>query len=466
LTLDYREAPWHGEPKVYYSRTPVLTERDLEDPDPLRLSREIAEVSRRVTLFRRRLAAGHIEGDPFFVGRIVTGKRAFDAVRSLDATDPLRRSLERWVYRLAEGRINQASILEVARERHQTEHVISEPERAKMTLSRVLTKVLGEPPRRKAWFASYVRASDGLGSAVAKLWERRAEVASRMGVDHPDAIESPGAMVVRDAQAWLGRTSDVYVEVSGKPDRFFEVALGAGANEGWPRHISPMVLSGLFHETDLLRGLDLDPGDLPPALAPASFLRALARVGAAWVDATAPDDQPFVIAHDPYGLRRRTVGSLFGLLPAQRSFAGRALGVDASRLAEHRRALWGVVLLESRALALRAILRRSALQGARMFRETFEARVADAFHLNVPPLAAGSLWTPRADTEQRFAGLLLAAGEAVRLRNAHDEDWYRNPRASEDLRDEARRSPEPETSQDALARGAEALLAEITDAVR
>jgi hypothetical protein len=101
-----------------------------------------------------------------------------------------------------------------------------------------------------------------------------------------------------------------------------------------------------------------------------------------------------------------------------------------------------------------------------VFRETFEARVAEAFHLNVPPFAAGTLWTPRADTEQRFAGLLLAARDALRLRDAHDEDWYRNPRASEELRDDARRSPEPTTTDDALARGAEALWAEIGDALR
>jgi hypothetical protein len=452
---------------VYYSRTLVLTERDLEDPDPLRLSREIEDVAERVKRYRRRLSSGHIaDDDPFFRGRIVAGKRAFEAVRSLDAADPLRRSLERWVYRLAEERIDAACILEVARERHQSEHVIAEPERTKTTLSVVLARMLSEAPRRQTWFASYVGASSGLGGAVAKLWERRAEVAARLGVSDPDTVESPGATVTRDAEAWLVRTADVFSEVLGKPERFFDVALGSRASENWPRHITPSVILDLFRGTDLLRGLDLDPGELPQAFAPTSFLRALGRVGAAWADATAPNDQPFVIAHDPYGLRRRTMGGLFGSLPAQRSFSTRALGVDGSRLAEHRRALWGAVLVESRALALRTILRRSALGGARAFRETFEGRVADAFRLNVPPFAAGSLWSPRIDSEQRFAGLLLAAREARRLRDVHDEDWYRNPRAVEELRDEAKRPPDATTTEEALARGAEALYAEITDSMR
>lgn len=406
------------------------------------------------------------DDDPFFRGRIVAGKRAFDAVRSLDPSDPLRRSLERWIYRLAEERIDAACILEVVRERYHSEHVITEPERSKTTLSSVLARMLSEAPRRQAWFASYVGASGRLGAAVAKLWERRAEVASRMGAGDPDTIESPGATVVRDAEAWLARTADVFVETVGKPERFFDVALASGANENWPRHITPRVISDLFRETDLLRGLDLDPGELPQALAPSSFLRALGRVGSAWVDATAPNDQPFVIAHDPYGLRRRLVGSLFGSLPAQRSFASRALGVDGSRLPEHRRALWGAVLVESRALALRTILRRSALGGARTLRETFEARIADSFRMNVPPFAAGSLWSPRVDSEQRFAGLLLAAGEARRVRDVHDEDWYRNPRAVEEFRDVAKRPPDTTTREEALARGADALFAEITDAMR
>jgi hypothetical protein len=452
---------------VYYSRTPVLTERDLEDPDPLRFSREIADVAGKVKRYRRRLASGHIsDDDPFFLGRIVAGKRAFEAVRSLDATDPLRRSLERWVYRLAEERIDAASILEVARERHQSEHVITEPERVKTTLSAVVERMLSEAPRRQAWFASYIGASSRLGGAVAKLWERRSEVASRMGAGDPDSIESPGATVAKDAQAWLARTADVFAEVLGKPERFLDVALATGANEGWPRHLTPRVVSDFFRETDLLRGLDLDPGELPRPLAPASFLRALGRIGAAWVDATAPSDQPFVIAHDPYGLRRRTLGGLFGSLPTQPAFATRALGVDGSKVDEHRRALWGAVLVESRALALRTVLRRSALGGARTFRETFEARVTDAFRLNVPPFAAGSLWRPRIDSEQRFAGLLLAAREARRLRDVHDEDWYRNPRAVEELRDESKKPPECTATEEALARGGEALYAELTDAMR
>jgi hypothetical protein len=60
----------------------------------------------------------------------------------------------------------------------------------------------------------------------------------------------------------------------------------------------------------------------------------------------------------------------------------------------------------------------------------------------------------------------LSAGVAKRLRDAHDEDWYRNPRAAEELRDDGRRPPEPTTTSDALALGADTLYQRIVEAYR
>ena len=45
---------------------------------------------------------------------------------------------------------------------------------------------------------------------------------------------------------------------------------------------------------------------------------------------------------------------------------------------------------------------------------------------------------PRVDADQRYLGLLLAASSYQHLRDQHDEDFYRNPRAVEQLRGEAR----------------------------
>src|SRR6201999_3274296 len=47
-----------------------------------------------------------------------------------------------------------------------------------------------------------------LADTVSTLWERRQEVAARLGLSGPDVIESPGP-VVAAASAWLDRTTDL-----------------------------------------------------------------------------------------------------------------------------------------------------------------------------------------------------------------------------------------------------------------
>jgi hypothetical protein len=446
----------------------VITERDLESLDPLRLDREIANVAGNVRRWRRRLrTGGGLDDDPFYGARIVTGQRAFDAVRALPDYDPLRPALLAWIYRLAEQRIDAGALLGVAVATRHTEHVVADPERVKLPLSSLLLRALSEPQRRAAWLGSFESVCAPLGEAVGRLWERRQEVAARMGLESPDVIESPGADVASAASAWLDRTADL---LEG-PNRMtlanvVDAALGERAREGWPRALTPLSLLDFFRGSDLFRDVDMDPGELPAAVAPASFLRALRRVGAAWVDATAPANQPFVIAHDPHGLRRRTVGALFGALPWSSPFARRALGLSGARLAEHRRALGVTVLIATRADALRVVCRASALASHRAFQETFEEQVARAFRVPVKPDAAGALFRIHADDLQRFAGVLLAGVQAKALIEKHEEDWYRNPRAIEQLRDEARLSPERTTTDRALATGADALYAELYSALR
>lgn len=443
----------------------ALTERDLEALDPLKVDREIAEAARSQSLDVRALGEGQApDSDPFFSRRLVTTRTAFHAVNELASNDPLREPLRRWIYRLTEHRINRAAMVRASHERYVEEHVVSEPVRAKITLSKMMERALSEPPRTRTWLDSFLRKSETLGGAVSVLWERRREVATRMGLSGPDEIEAPGTSAVREAQEFLERTDDVLADFAGSDaESWIDVGLGRAAWEGWPRHLLPRTMLDFFRETDLFRSVDLDPGRLPSAFAPSSFVRAFLRVGAAWVDATAPRDQPFVVAHDPYGLRRRTIGALFGLLPTSRPFARRALGVDPSRMSAHLRALSGVWLVGARLAALRVLLRPHALEGRRSFRNAYEEETRRALLTPLPGSAAGALVRLHADDIQRFAGLLLAAALAERLTNEHDEDWYRNPRAIELLRDDSRLSPVPTTTDEALAVGGRALHDFIVD---
>lgn len=459
----------------------MLTERDLENPDPLRLDREIARGADALRAHDRSLARGEgWDDDPFVTTRMVAGRTAFLAVRDMPEVDPLRAPLERWVFRLAEQRINRVTRVRVIAERRLTEHVVSEPERARITLSEMLRRGLASPKRREAWLGSFVGKSEPLGDAVAAHWERRQEVAERLELAGPDLMEGVGANAPLAARAWLDRTRDAFVAIKeeraagsdsssskGSAGLAGLVSLGLAetAIEGWPRHLLPRTILDLFRETDFFRALDLDPGALPELFAPSSFLRALAQVGAAWVDATAPNDQPFVVAHDPYGLRRRTMGALFGTLPASSAFARRALGVDGARLVDHRRALSRALLVASRIAALRLVLRGPALSGRRAFREAFEGEAHRELGIALPATAAGTVFQLHDDDAQRFAGLLLAARTAAALRDKNDEDWYRNPRTVEQLRDEGKLSPDPNTTDAALTAGATALEAALFSAL-
>lgn len=436
-----------------------FTERDLENLDPLKLDREISAMADAVRRWRRRLRRGEgLADDPFWLGRWIAGRTALQVVRDLPPADPLRTPLLGWVYRLAEQRIDRAAIAQVASERQCIEHVVTEPERVRLPLAGVLDRALAEPGRRQAWLGSFLGATGGLGDAVATLWERRQEIAARMGLGTPDAIESPGADVQGVATRWLARTDDM---LEGTLDQglggVVGAALGEAATEGWSGRLLPRTILDYFRGGDLFRDVDLDPGTLPLPRAPASTLRALAQVGAAWVDATAPGDQPFVVAHDPYGLERHTTGALFGALPVTAPFARHALGIDAARTEDHARILGRAVLIESRAAALRVVLRPAALAGRRAFREAFEYHAFRTFRVPLRPDAAGTIWQLHADDPQRFAGLLLSATRAAALQNHHNEDWFRNPRAIEQLRDEARVPPRRTTTDAALAEGADGL---------
>ena len=69
----------------------------------------------------------------------------------------------------------------------------------------------------------------------------------------------------------------------------------------------------------------------------------------------------------------------------------------------------------------------------------------------------GALVRLHVDTPQRFAGLLLAATQVAELTQEHDADWFRNPRAIEQVRAEASVPPPVRVSPELLARGGAAL---------
>lgn len=426
----------------------------MDELDLVRLDRQVARAVVDWARWRRRLRRGaFLEHDPFglhaFVSRV-----GFERVRELPEQDPLRAPMLRWLFRLVDDKANRAGLVELARARAVDLHPLDRPERMTLTVADMLSRALADRARSSEWLARFLEHAGPVAELERRVWERRREVVERLRVE-PDQLELPVEDTYDVAEQWLRTTDDRAREFRAPSfDRYLGSALGLEAHEGWPTRLSAESLAGLFRETRLLDSLPLDPGPLPRAIGPASFLRALARLGAAFADAVAPRDQPFVIAHDPYGLRRLAHGALLaglGLVPA---FQRRALGLGAARAAEQRRVLARVVLLESRTRALRALLRRAALAGERAYRSAFEELTALVLGAPLSPSLAGALFAPRRDEAQRFAAMLLATEHARHLTEAHDDDWYRNPRAVEQLRAEAALPPAVTTTRAALDAGA------------
>jgi hypothetical protein len=436
----------------------------LDPLDPLRLDRALAETHRRARGWLRRCREGRdLENDPFEITRWASGQSALRAVEELAPEDPLRAPLRRWVYRLLQLRVNHGTLVALAHERYARAVPLDGPDRVQAPVATALRTAVGEPRRRDAWLHAFRGAADATAHAARGLEERRQEVASRLGLESPDVLESACAGATDLAEEWLAMTTDAFAEHRPRSlAQWIAHASAEGADEGWPRQLSSASLGPWFAGTDLFRSLDLDPGAFPPSVCAASTLRALARLGAAWVDAVAPVDQPFVIAHDALGLRRRRVGALFAALPLLPAFARRHMDVPKTKADDQLRLLYRAVLFESRALALRVLLRRSAFAGARRFCEAFEAETERALGCPLPGPLAGALFRLHEDDVSRFTGLMLAASDLRGLEDTHDEDWFRNPRAIDQLRAENALPPSPAAPEEAVSAGMRDLLGAIT----
>jgi len=438
----------------------------MEEFDPLTVDRELQRLAERWLAFRRRLATGELPRlDPYHSSRWVCGRRTYEQLRQL-TQDPVAPALARWVYRFTEQRVNSDLFITLSQRRKRDTHPLEEPERGSFTLHSMLISALREPETRHAWLRAVVRHSQPTHEAVALLWERRQELAVRMSLSSPDEIQAPCEDPYALAERWLKRTEDVWQTTPELGlDALIEQALAQKAQVEWPARITPRALLDFFSDSRLMEDLNLDPGPLPATIAPASWVRALARLGSAFVDASAPRDQPFAIRHDPYGLERRRTGALFGLLLSNREFLRRRLGASKSTSDAARRSLCLCFLIESRMAALRVLLRRAALQGARALRECFEAESQRAIRVSLPGHAAGVVVRLHDDDVQRFCGLFLGVLRANELTMAHDEDWFRNPRAVDQVRSEAALPPQEKTDNDKLDAGATLLLTNLAKAL-
>lgn len=430
----------------------------MPELDLLELDQQIARAARVHRLWQSALRDGESAvACPPGASR-AEQRTTLEELRSLEdgwLGDPLRR----WVLRLLQEKSLAGEIAAVEEQFRIQRHAVSEPMRAELSLAELLERALRHATETRLWLDHYLRVCGGLASASGALWRRRAELAEELGHDFVDTLELPSDEMDKTAKSLLADSDDAYQSLALRElGELLVTTQASAASDGWPGKLTPRTVVDLVAAPDLFRGLRVRFARVPRALGPASYLRALTRLGGVWSEASAPSHLPFVLVSDPGHLREHTYGAAFGLLPLLPEFIKTRLGLSRGRARGHVRALAGAVLIESRALALRVLLRSPALRGTSPVGEAFERGTSRAFGFRLDAPLAGAIFRFRFDDAQRLSGLLLAASLQRHFIETHDEDWFRNPRAIDELRTQANSPAAATVAPQRLTQGAGDLL--------
>lgn len=433
----------------------------MREIDPILLDRELQHAAQIATTWLRSLKEDAIEPhQPLQRFRLLLGKARFDEISELPEHDPLRNPLRRCIARYAELRINQNWLREAAVQRYCTQHMLTEPLRERRTVNEMLKAALTGGPLMAGWLQALLRSGGPSTETQVNLWQRRVEIADRLGLSSMDDLELPldGAALCAHAQSWLSQTQSMADEFRRDTlTEWLPLALGQDATEGWPAELNERNVARWFRHSRLLEELPIDTPPMPETLGASSYVRALAILGFAIREAGSSTRQPFCVARDPYSLESHGLAMCFARLLASPPFIQRNLELSSANSIDHRRCIGRVLLFESRILAAKVLLRSAARQGERALREAYPALLHQVLGVAVPDIALGVLFTPRLGDPARFCGMFLGESQFERLTETHDEDWFRNPRAVDELRSNLLLPPETATTQSKLGDGAKLL---------
>ena len=381
-------------------------------------------------------------------------------VRELRGKDPLAEAIERWLLRVREQAAHAARRAELGRAHRIAPHAIVDPEQALLPLSEMLNLSLARPRERGAYLRSYFASSAGVAELVTRLWEERQMFADELKAPL-DSFEVVSPALLPEARAFLADTRAAFETLDvHEPAALVAALLAESAHEGWPARLSPRTVTELVDRV-WLAGLRVRPFALPQARGGSSFLLALTLLGRALSDAASELRSPFVLARDVFDLRRHEVGALLGALPVSAVFAARQLGLGSSHTRDHVRALAQASLVDARVGAFRVLLRELLLGGLGAVRRELAELSHGALGFELPSEAVGAFIRVRPRDSQRFAGALLAAARQQALVETHDDDWFRNPRAIQQLRAELDEPTIREVTGESLSAGARAFRARI-----
>lgn len=406
--------------------------------DPLQKDRAIALLAQRYRRFRAALAESDALDHVFEEPIAGLDRELLSELRGRPKPDPFVLGTRRWLEFLLIEQDSIAELRAVAGALFRERHPVEDPGRGSFTLKEIGMRALRETERADRWLGELAARGQRLSARRFALWERRQQLRGELGLEpKPDRefTESLGLEALR----LLGETDDAFSELGAKSwKEYLTTALGADLTGEWPTRISLRSMVELVREEDWFRGLSLEPFEKGAPLGASSVMRGLAALGRRLHDAAA-SGLPFVLGHDPEARRAEMAGALFALLLVNPSFVTRRLGVGGARSSAFLRRLHEVLLIAVRQSALCVLLfDRGGSTSA--FQERFEESVSRSLGFPIPGTLAGVLYARERSTS-KFAGLLWAGLRNHELIERHDDDWYRNPRAIQELRAEYETPP-------------------------
>ncbi len=401
--------------------------------DPLTWDRQIRLLAEFEEQYQSRLRTDPQSADPGgpFIGvPPLTERAAFEEIRGLPEDLPLRAPMQRWMYRIAEARVNATIQRQLACYWRSEPVSIESPRRITTTRANILIWALRDSQARAHWIAALNHELGGAPELTSEHWQRKDELAKRAGFEGVLSTINPSADMVALGESWQALSEATSSELL--PRRLtplLEVVLANAASQGWPPRIATQSMAGLLGDSAWLHGAALREPDWPRLIGPTSFMRALYQVGRELARAWAPKAYPFVIAHDPWNLPEHRLGCLLASLPANDDWQQRMLGQRKDRARAQSRALSLTLLQASRELCLRLKLRSPAIKSSDALRSAFAEQTSAVFGFEFPQEFAGQWPRIRDDDPQRLLGLWQGLSDHARLIQSYDVDWYRNPRA-------------------------------------
>ncbi len=436
----------------------------MNDFDPFSASRELARLAPRYRAALRQLALGQDAADPF-LGQTFPGKALRDRILSLNSGEPLRDPLLQWTDFLLEGRLNfevlRAECFARCGRLHPPLPPLAEPATIEELERRILSAAAlpsGGAEARALAFV-FVKKCSELGAVRRQRFERRNEIAERLGDELHDSVVlfQAGKRVSRSqlsriAREVLSATDDAASHLIAPGwVGLLQAELAVAASEGWPARLSPETLLELLGGDWLVRGLAMERASLPSRLCPASFLVGARRLGTAVGRATRPRDLPFVVSHRPVELEGRVLGEILATWMTSDSFLRKKLQLSGDVARSAQSALGTSLIAMARTRACKVLLLEAAEQGTEQLHRCSEE--VESLLCNEPlgpPLGLLSV-EPQAPAD--LCAFLLALDQECVLRESHDEDWPLNPRAQDQIRSELPRPSSPEVAVEDLERG-------------